>query len=297
MFMKRPITRLELAIVLVLLIVAGAYAIQVNAFYDFIEIGAPSNPGSNNDRLYADSTSHSLTCLTSTGGSCLSVGGGATLTQLLGDSTLTAPTTGTFGTSATSPQATGVSFTNDSSGGFSGVILTGSSSANDTNIVARLMAVPATPWSFRMRSWQNGISNRYAFGGGICLYDGTKLIMYGSFGRSSNVGDGIGLELRVGQFNTTSSFSGSPMENIWFGFPGRLGLFDIKLVDDGTNRIYYGIGDGVAANQVKYYTETDTNFLTATHVGICIAPGHNTAPTGAALIEWMKVIDWTQGTS
>jgi parallel beta-helix repeat protein len=41
-----------------------------NSYQDVTEIAAPSNPASGNDRLYLNSTTHQLSCLTSSGGNC-----------------------------------------------------------------------------------------------------------------------------------------------------------------------------------------------------------------------------------
>ncbi len=60
------------------------------------ETAAPSNPASGSDLLYFDSTSHNLTCLRSTGASCLPSGGGgggiSTITSTGGTLTVTNPT-------------------------------------------------------------------------------------------------------------------------------------------------------------------------------------------------------------
>src|SRR5689334_6341193 len=48
------------------------------SFQDVTETAAPGNPAAGNDRLYADSTSHTVKCLTSSGGSCLAAGGSTT---------------------------------------------------------------------------------------------------------------------------------------------------------------------------------------------------------------------------
>lgn len=45
------------------------------SFQDVTETAGPGNPTAGNDRLYLDSTTHLLTCLTSSGGSCLGSGG------------------------------------------------------------------------------------------------------------------------------------------------------------------------------------------------------------------------------
>lgn len=56
---------------------SGAFSGGLGASYqDVTEIAAPSNPASGNDRLYTNSSTHLLACLTSSGGSCLPSGGG-----------------------------------------------------------------------------------------------------------------------------------------------------------------------------------------------------------------------------
>lgn len=53
-------------ILLIVLLGAG-----VNAFQDFYQIAVPSNPGSGQSRLYANSTTHKIACLNSDGSSCM----------------------------------------------------------------------------------------------------------------------------------------------------------------------------------------------------------------------------------
>lgn len=56
----------------------GAFSGGLGASYqDVTEIAAPSNPASGNDRLYTNSTTHLLACLTSAGGNCMPTGGGS----------------------------------------------------------------------------------------------------------------------------------------------------------------------------------------------------------------------------
>lgn len=50
----------------------GAFAGGLGGSYqDATEIAAPANPSSGNDRLYLNSTSHQLACITSSGGNCM----------------------------------------------------------------------------------------------------------------------------------------------------------------------------------------------------------------------------------
>lgn len=56
---------------------SGAFSGGLGAsFQDVTEIAAPANPSSGNDRLYLNSSTHQLACLTSSGGSCVPSSGG-----------------------------------------------------------------------------------------------------------------------------------------------------------------------------------------------------------------------------
>lgn len=65
-------------------------------FITIAEQAAPANPASGSERIYADSTTHLLSCLTSTGASCMPSGGGGAVSSVSNsDGTLTiSPTTG-----------------------------------------------------------------------------------------------------------------------------------------------------------------------------------------------------------
>ncbi|HVM76581.1 MAG TPA: hypothetical protein VMU07_00285 [Candidatus Paceibacterota bacterium] len=54
-------------------------------FFDIATTSAPSNPAAGKIRVYADATTGNLTCLTSSGGSCLATGGAGNATQLQGN--------------------------------------------------------------------------------------------------------------------------------------------------------------------------------------------------------------------
>lgn len=175
------------------------------------------------------------------------------------------------------------------------MLLSANCNANDTNIVAELQAIAgSTPYSYRMRFWPGGGYNQYSFCGGLVLYNSGsgELIVFGGFSRGQAPSNGP--ELRIAQFSSTSSFNSSPLEAMAWGFPGRFGLCDIKIVDNGTHRTYYIIPNGSAANQVQFYQENSGTYITPTHVGVFVAPGSNQTPNGPVQI---KVVDFTQGTS
>jgi hypothetical protein len=139
-----------------------------------------------------------------------------------------------------------------------------------------------------MRFWPTATANNYQFLGGIALYDSGsgKFIIFG-LGTRGN------LEMRIAQFNSTTSYSNQYLELATWGLPGRAGLIDLYLHDDGTTRNYYLIGDGSLANKVLLVSTSHSDFITPTHVGMFTAPGDNVAPSGPTQIT---VVDWTQTT-
>jgi hypothetical protein len=201
---------------------------------------------------------------------------------------LTTPTISMFPTTNQSASATSISFTNDTTSGEQGVILSANSTTNDTNIVARLMTVPATPYNIRMRyRFTAPTVEQYPLAG-FCWSDGTKFAVFGNMSRND-----IG-RIRTTTFNNTTSFSGSyDVEKFaWSGWPGRNGLFDIYVSDNGTNRICTVIGTGILGDKIQYDSRVNTSFFTPTQIGIFIAPGNNN--NGNVYPLQIKVIDWTQ---
>jgi hypothetical protein len=59
----------------------------IDGYQDVLETAAPSNPASGYERWYADSASHLLSCLTSSGASCAPSGSGGAVTSVSGDGT------------------------------------------------------------------------------------------------------------------------------------------------------------------------------------------------------------------
>lgn len=50
--------------------------LSLSSYQDLTEVAAPANPASGRERWYANSSTHQLSCLTSTGGNCVPSGGG-----------------------------------------------------------------------------------------------------------------------------------------------------------------------------------------------------------------------------
>jgi hypothetical protein len=61
---------------LILICAVALYAAVVNGFLDFVGVSAPSNPASGNARVYYNSGTAKLSCLTSSGANCMPTGGG-----------------------------------------------------------------------------------------------------------------------------------------------------------------------------------------------------------------------------
>ena len=222
------------------------------------------------------------------GGPC----GGISFGQIYGDA-FTAPAIANFPTQVASGAATSITFSNTTNPGFSGMLLSANSTTNDTNVVAEVYTAPSTPYGVRIRFWPTGVYNQYQFGGGIVLYDSGsgKLILLGLFSRNNAPSNGP--EIRIAQFNSTTSINASPVESMAWGVPSRAGLIDLYIHDDGSTRNYYIVGDGSIADKVLIFSESHTNFITPDSVGVFIAPGNNNSQVSATQIV---VVDWTQGT-
>jgi hypothetical protein len=122
-----------------------------SSFQDVAEIVAPGNPGAGNDRLYLNSTTHLLTCLTSSGVSCMPSGGTPAFSAIGAGTNAAALLVGTGG--SLGPTGTGViTSTNvQASAGFAptvdgvvGVNTTNHTFVNGSNGATMVGAVAAT---------------------------------------------------------------------------------------------------------------------------------------------------------
>lgn len=201
------------------------------------------------------------------------------------------PGTATFTTSYIASSIHGNSFVNSADPAEPGVVLTALSSANDTSFYAWMLALPAAPYHMRARYRLNMAGHQYPMAG-LCLYDGTKFAAFGNMSRNDTG------RIRTTVFTNGTTFNGAyDQEFIWdAGWPGRDGLFDIEIVDDGTNRNTYVVADGNLVDKVLFFATTNTNFLVPTSGGIFIAPGDNSNGNRWPVV--MKCIDFvlTTGT-
>lgn len=264
--MKRPITRLELAIVLVLLISAAAYAIQVNAFYDFIEIGAPSNPGASNDRLYANSGTHQLACLTSSGGSCMPSGGGGVSVSgfflnsgasYWADQMFTPVTLPVF-TGFTATNNTGITKTSQGNGVTWSMVGGGTGQGYFTHTVS-------APWTYTVMFHSGILLSVNEQHMGLVFFDsgsGKAAPCY----LSTDTGQNTGFAFNSQKWNSATSFNSS-YKVAAAKMPDELW---IQIHDDGTTNRTCGYSiDGV--NFTVFDTEARTDFLTPDSYGVLAA--------------------------
>ncbi len=105
-----------------------------------------------------------------------------------------------------------------------------------------------------------------------------------SDGKLITVGTGMqgqGFVFSIYKWNTSTSFSGSVLQNgLYMASP----VFWVRLKDDGMDRTAYISPDG--QNWSLIYTEGDTTFLTANQIGIGINWTNSGTKGGATLISW-----------
>lgn len=260
--MKRPITRLELAILLLLILAAVVYGTVTNAFTDLIEISSATagNPASGNERWFGNSSTHTMDCHTSSGGSCAPMGGGGGFIQ-----TLTAPVGASF---SQENFTAGVSQVNNTTPVTSVTIF----STNNSNPVGyRYLAQAEIAATFTVTTAISfaGDPTSAPHVGGVILTDGTKLIVFGLRGESGQ------MLLEVQEWNTFNSFSGAPYSNA-DQFPAGFGpLIWLRVTEDATNRTYFLSSDGITFAAV--YQEAVGTFLTTADYGFGLSNDWATA--------------------
>jgi hypothetical protein len=257
--LKRPITRLEFAIVLVLLIGAGLYAVQVNALYDFIEIAAPANPAANNDRLYANSGTHQLACLTSSGGSCMpSGGGGGSFIQ-----TLTAPVSGNFTARNFNTGAGVVTTQTNNSTPVTSITLAQSDPSGTKNLVAlskntiNALFTVTIAVSIAGNPLTKSLSGLWLSDGGA----GPNNLVFGVLSADNGA---IGWNYLVSEvYSNFVTFSFDAF--VGFSGPGFGPLVWLRVQETLTNRIYSVSSDGI--NFVSVLTEAVAAHFTTAQYG------------------------------
>lgn len=245
------------SVVLLCLVWRPALGIVVNAFYDFVQIGAPSDPPSGQARLYVDSSSTLLSCILPSGSSCMPSSGGGAFIQ-----SLTAPVSANFsqvnfnvGTGVTSTQVNGSSPVT--------YITIRQQDPNYTgNIAVLSKAKLASTFT---------VTEAITFAGdteaGICvgiwLGDaGTNNIMFGVYQSVNN--DGAFMP----RIFSGTTYLARNYSNVFApgGTGGNFGpLLWLQVQETASARIYRMSSDGATFYQV--YTESNTAHLTTTRYG------------------------------
>jgi hypothetical protein len=245
------------------------------SYQDVTEIAAPANPAAGNDRIYTNSTTHKLACLTSSGVDCMPSGG--TSTKLLDnpiDSVPGSPTA--WDDEFTGEAALPVKWTSHVGAGGSQQFLNSQvfysylppvGSGQIFNINDQSLSGATTPWAFtvKLKNFNVPIAS-IASWAGLYISDGTKAMEYtygwgqGSATVSTDWCTGIdGAPCTVSHPSTVASVS--PV-------PGAAYIY-LRLQDDGTNyNVSYSF-DGItfiaqASQAVASYlgTPTKIGFLT-----------------------------------
>jgi hypothetical protein len=251
--LKRPITRLELAVVLALLIAAGVYATVTNAYFDLIETtaGTVGNPSSGNERVYGDSGTHTLSCLTSSGGSCAPSGGGGGVTL---------PQIGVGLTSLNDPNGFTYTWFNQASStittnGASLVLTTPTSGGN--NLSGRTTAVTGTnPYTVTLGMIPN-LYNASSMQCGLVITNGSNYIVMRY--RNDTV---IDIFTWTGTGTPGSQlFSSAGTPALTTPYP----IIFLQIQETSTTRFYRGGTDGV--NFQNFFNEAKQTFITTTRAG------------------------------
>ncbi len=121
--------------------------------------------------------------------------------------------------------------------------------------------------------------------GGICLYDGTKLVIWGLLQDPSS----SKWSLWYGKYNSLTSFNGDYTRAV---HSLNINPLSLRIVDDNINRIVSFSNDGV--NFVPVYSVGRTDFLTPTKIGMFV--GTNAAATGngvniSSALTWLSWAD------
>lgn len=265
--LKRPITRLELAIILILLIAVALYASVINGIYDMPEISSATagNPASGFERLFANSSTHTFSCNTSSGGSCAPMGGGGGGVSL--------PQIGVGLTSLTDPNGFTYTWFNQASStittnGASLVLATPNSGGN--NLSGRTTPVTGSmPYTVTLGMIPN-LYDTSSMQCGLVITDGSNYIVI----RYRN-------DTVIDIFTWTGT--GTPSTNLYTGGTPTLTtpfpIVFLQIQETSTTRFYRGGSDGV--NFQNFFNEAKATFLTATRAGFFCLNSTTSAFTAA----------------
>jgi hypothetical protein len=147
-------------------------------------------------------------------------------------------------------------------------------SGSSNNLRAYMKTVPSAPYTFTI-----GIIPQI-FGGtsqnraGMCLYDGTKFVVYAIYGGGSVQSPGLVVE----KWDNTTTFNANYTllnGNTQSQLPGCGSVLFLRIYDDGTTRHFQASMDN------QYYVELanhgNTDFLTPTKIGLVLQGNNGTS--------------------
>jgi hypothetical protein len=244
------------AVVLLMVTWRPAWAIVVNALYDFVQVSAPSNPASGNSRVYVDSGTHKLSCLNSDGSSCAPTGGGggSFITPL------TAPVAGNF-TALNYNVGTGVTTTQTNN---TSPVTSITIQQLDPNITQNIVGLVKNKLAATFTA-----TVAYSLGGGAipgCASQSLAGIWITDGGNPPN---NIIWSLQASQngfrgpmFSDFTTFAGDIISQFYQSPWPVGGLLYMRIQETASARIYSFSSDGIVFNTVR--TESNTaNFTTA----------------------------------
>jgi hypothetical protein len=241
---------------------AIAWATVVNAYLDFAQTGAPSNPSSGLSRMYFDSTAHTLKCLNSDGSSCAPSGGGGSFSV--------AQPYATDGTSffsgmfkATKLVDSGFAWLNQSTATITTesagtVVMT---APGDSAWHLRIINAPSTPYGIlvHFQFVANLVTSSQNFG--PVFSDGTQIQSW-----STLYAGAIAPAFRVYNFTNASTFSAQPYNSTSMAALQQSYGQSMAICDDGTTNITFGHAPDYI-HWTKDFTVGRTSFLTPSKVG------------------------------
>lgn len=261
------------------LIIGGAVLMgsAVNSFFDFVQANSLGSPATGLSRLSVNASTKKMVCTNSDGSSCLAGGGGSSgYTPFANFTALTNSSWSWINQGSAS-----VNF----SGGVAAITVAGTG-GDSLRIYAQ--SLPGTPWTVIAASLSgNGLGGTASAGGGytngLCLTDGTKVLVYGMSVDTAVAATGLG----IFAFTNTTTFNSQVKA---LDMHSTEAVSWLRISDDGTNWNFYYSTDPANVGWTLFYTEAHNTFLTPTQAGMVLDPFAGSLSgvtiTGDALMSW-----------
>jgi len=245
------------SVVLACVIWRPALAIVTNAITDYVQIGAPSNPGSGLARVYVNSSTQLLACLLPGGGSCMPSGGGGSFIQ-----PLTAPIAANF-TQFNYNTGSGVTTTQtNNSSPVTSISIIQQDPGNTQNMVALGKAKLAATFTVTIGFATASLSgDGFA---GLWLYDGTSNIILAGYQNGGGAGR------RISLFSNFSTYTGDLYGPEAYYFQPISPIVYYRVQETASARNYSVSADGI--NYIQALTESNTAHFTTADYGFAIEP-------------------------